>query len=78
MPRLDHRVLRGWRRDSDMTPEQVCVLARVSYPYLRALEDGAPTARNPSFAVLARIASVYGRDPGELFTDDDAEPAGAR
>ncbi len=76
MPRLDHRVLRTWRLESKFTPEEVCVLAKVSYPYLRALEDGAAT--NPTFAVVARIAAVYGRSPAELFAADTDEPAGAR
>ncbi len=71
---FDHRVLRQWRLESGKTPEQVCVAAPISYPYLRQLEDGHG---NPSAAVLARIASVYGRDVGELFTSDH-DPAGAR
>jgi transcriptional regulator with XRE-family HTH domain len=73
--RFDHRVLRAWRLESQYKPEQVCVLADVSYPYLRAVEDGA--SPNPSIHLLTRLAAVYGRDIGELFTDD-AEPAGAR
>jgi transcriptional regulator with XRE-family HTH domain len=68
----DHRVLRQWRLDDGRTPEQICVAAPISYPYLRQLEDGHGT---PSAAMLARLASVYGRDVGELFTTD---PAGAR
>jgi transcriptional regulator with XRE-family HTH domain len=74
---FDHHLLRAWRLESGLKPEQVCVLAQVSYPYLRAIEDGARA--NPSIRLLTRLAAVYGRDPGELFTtDDDAEPAGAR
>ena len=75
MVTFNHRVLRTWRLDSGLTPEQVCVAASVSYPYLRQLEDNGG---NPSSALLARIAAVYGRPLGELFTDGDAEPAGAR
>jgi transcriptional regulator with XRE-family HTH domain len=37
------------------------------------LEDGHRA--NPSAALLARIAAIYGRSLDELFTDDD-EPAG--
>ena len=77
MTGYDYRPLRAWRLESGMTPELVCVRAEVSYPHLRALEDGA---RSPSIAVLTRIAAVYGRDVRELFTDSDgdAELAGAR
>ena len=72
----DHRVLRVWRLESGKTPEQVCVAAPMSYPYLRALEDGRRV--RPSIAVLTRLAEVYGRDVRELFTEDDAAQAGAR
>jgi transcriptional regulator with XRE-family HTH domain len=69
------RVLRAWRLDSGMATEEVCVAARVSYPYLRQLES---YGGNPSAAVLARLAAVYHRDLGELFTTTDPDPAGAR
>jgi transcriptional regulator with XRE-family HTH domain len=68
---FNHRVLRAWRLESGLTPEQVCAAAPISYPYLRQLED---KGGNPSAVVLARLAAVYGRDLGELFT----HPAGAR
>jgi transcriptional regulator with XRE-family HTH domain len=74
MATFDHRVLRTWRLESGLRPEQVCVLAQVSYPYLRAIEDGA--SPNPSIHLLGRLAAVYHRDVGELFTEDT--PAGAR
>lgn len=74
MATFDHRVLRRWRLESGMKPEQVCVLAQLSYPYLRAIEDGARP--NPSIHLLGRLAAVYGKPVGELFTDDI--PAGAR
>lgn len=64
---FDRHRLRAWRLESNFTPEQVCVLARVSYPYLRGIEDGIRTG--PSIALLTRLASVYGRDVRELFTD---------
>ena len=57
------------------TPEQVCVLAQVSYPYLRAIEDGYQDRPEPRAADPA--GWVYGRDVRELFTDD-ADRAGAR
>ena len=70
---FNHRVLRAWRLESGLTPEQVCVAAPISYPYLRTLED---RGGNPSAAVLARLAEVYGRPIGELFAGE-TEPAGA-
>ena len=69
---FNHTVLRAWRLESGMTPEQVCVAARVSYPYLRRLED---LGGNPSADLLDRLAAAYGRPVGELFTPD---PAAAR
>ena len=73
MATFDHRVLRRWRLESGMKPEQVCARPAV-YPYLRAIEDGARP--NPSVHLLGRLAAVYGKPVGELFTDDI--PAGAR
>lgn len=74
MATFTHRVLRDWRLQSGLTPELVCVRARVSYPYLRRLEDHGG---NPSAALLARLAAVYGRPLDELFTSD-TDPAGVR
>jgi transcriptional regulator with XRE-family HTH domain len=68
---FNHHVLRTWRLGSGLSPEQVCVAARISYPYLRTLED---RGGNPSAAVVARLAEVYGRPLDELFS---AETAGA-
>jgi transcriptional regulator with XRE-family HTH domain len=70
----NRHVLRAWRTDSGKTLEEVAFRAQVSYPHLRRLEDGDA---NPSAALLARIAAVYGRDIRELFTDDP-DRAGAR
>lgn len=75
MASYDHRVLLAWHQDSGKTLEQVCVLAQVSYPYLRSLRNGV--RGRPSIEVLTRIAAAYGRDVRELFTDD-ATKAGAR
>jgi transcriptional regulator with XRE-family HTH domain len=75
MVAFNYRLLRTWRLDSGLRPEEVCVRARLSASYLRAIEDGARV--NPSAQLLARIAGVYGRSLDELFTADD-EPAGAR
>ena len=70
MPTFNHSVLRAWRLQSGKTLEEVAYRAEVSYPYLRRLED---LGGNPSAALLARIAAVYGRDIRELF-----DPAGVR
>jgi len=67
MPTFNHRVLRAWRLDSGIRPEEVCYRAEISYTYLRQLED---KGGNPSASVLARLAAVYGRDLGELFTTE--------
>jgi len=74
MPTFNRHVLRDWRTDSGKTLEEVAYRAQVSYPYLRRLED---LGGNPSAALLARIAAVYGRSIDELFTPDP-DPAGAR
>jgi transcriptional regulator with XRE-family HTH domain len=76
MATFNYRKLREWRLASRLRPEEVCVRARLSASYLRAIEDGARV--NPSAPLLARIAAVYGRSLDELFTDDDPELAGAR
>ena len=47
--------------------EQVCAEARISFSYLYHLEKHGG---NPSAAVLARLASVYGHSLGELFDPD--------
>jgi transcriptional regulator with XRE-family HTH domain len=73
-PSFNRHVLRDWRLTSGKTLEEVAYRAKISYPYLRRLEDNGG---NPSGDVLARIAAVYGRDVGELFTPDP-DPAGAR
>jgi transcriptional regulator with XRE-family HTH domain len=70
---LDRRMLRSWRLGSGLTPELVCVRAKISFPYLHAIEDGS---RSPSADVLTRLAGVYGQDVRELFSDH--EPAGVR
>jgi transcriptional regulator with XRE-family HTH domain len=72
---FNHRVLRTWRLDSGLTPEEVCYRAGISYPYLRTLEDHGG---NPRALVLARIAAIYGRPLDELFTPDPDPVSSAR
>ena len=69
MPTFNHRVLRTWRLESGLRPEEVCYRAEISFSYLRTLED---RGGNPSAIVLARLAAIYGREVGELFTPDSA------
>jgi transcriptional regulator with XRE-family HTH domain len=76
MPTFNHRKLREWRADSGLRLEVVCARAKVSYSYLRAIEEGDRV--NPSAQMLARIAAVYGRSLDELFTDGAKPRAGAR
>lgn len=73
---FNHRVLRTWRDDSGLRPEEVCARARVSISYLRAIEDGRRV--NPSVQMLARIVAVYGRSLDELFAASAKPRAGAR
>jgi transcriptional regulator with XRE-family HTH domain len=71
---IEPGALRDWRLQRGMSLEEAAYRARVSYPYLRRLED---LGGNPSAALLNRLAEVYGRDARELFTPDH-DPAGAR
>jgi transcriptional regulator with XRE-family HTH domain len=67
---FDNTVLRQWRHDSGMRPEEVAYRAGISVTYLFGLENGLK--RNPSARVLAGLAHVYRRDLTELY------PVGAR
>lgn len=71
---LDNTRLRQWRHDAGLTAEKAAVLAGISYPYLRALESGQ---RTPSLGVLAALANVYGKPPGDLIRVPLAEPEAA-
>jgi transcriptional regulator with XRE-family HTH domain len=71
---FNHARLRQWRDESDKKPEEVAYRAECSFSHLLRLES---LGGNPSAALLARIAAVYGRDVRELYTFD-ADPAGAR
>jgi transcriptional regulator with XRE-family HTH domain len=67
MPTFNHRLLRQWRDDSGMKPEEVAYRANCSFSHLLRLES---LGGNPSADLLTRIAAVYGRDVRELFTAD--------
>lgn len=74
MSSFDHALLRAWHRESGMSLEEAAYRARVSYPRLPVLLDHGG---NPSAALLARLAELYGHSIGELFADR-SDPAGAR
>jgi transcriptional regulator with XRE-family HTH domain len=65
---FDGAKLRAWREAEGLTRPEVCVAAGLSHTWLVALELGTKT---PSLALLARLAAVFGRDPGELLTAGD-------
>jgi transcriptional regulator with XRE-family HTH domain len=64
---FNHRLLRKWRDESGMKPEEVAYRADVSFSHLLRLES---LGGNPSADLLARVAAVYGHDVSELFTTD--------
>jgi transcriptional regulator with XRE-family HTH domain len=64
LPVFDHARLRAWRDETGLRLETVADRSGVSYPYLRALED---QGGNPSGAVCAAVAAVYGKPLAELF-----------
>jgi transcriptional regulator with XRE-family HTH domain len=61
---FNHSRLRAWRDESGLRVETVADRAKVSFSYLRALED---RGGNPSAGLLARLAAVYGKPVAELF-----------
>jgi transcriptional regulator with XRE-family HTH domain len=71
---FNHQLLRQWRDESGLRPEEVAFKAGVSFSHLLRLES---VGGRPSGDLITRIARVYGHDPGELYTTDDT-PAGAR
>lgn len=73
--KFDGATARQWRKDAGFSIEEACVAARLSYPYLSALERGR--FANPSISVVTRIAALYGRDPTELLVAD-SQPVSTR
>ena len=64
-------MLRAWRAESGLRPEEVCARAGISYAYLHSLELGRRT--NPSLAIIKRVAAAYGRDARELLGEPEAQ-----
>jgi transcriptional regulator with XRE-family HTH domain len=57
-------VIRGRRRQLDLTQEELAHRIRTSVPYIGLLETGK---RHPSEKMVARLAEVLGLDARELF-----------
>ena len=74
MATFNHRLLRQWRDESGMRPEEVAFRAQCSISHLLRLET---IGGNPSADLLTRLTAVYGHELAELFTPD-ADPASAR
>lgn len=63
------------RREAGLKRENLAVLTGRSFDSIRSYERGRIT---PPASVVARMASVLGCDPGQLFEDADALTGGAR
>jgi transcriptional regulator with XRE-family HTH domain len=59
--------VRRLRRDRGLTQERLALDASIDLTYLGGIERGR---RNPSVAVLGRLASVLGVHPGVFFDED--------
>ena len=56
--------VRRLRRDRGLTQEKLALDAAIDLTYLGGIERGS---RNPSVAVLGRLAAVLGIDPRDFF-----------
>ncbi|MGJ0237731.1 helix-turn-helix domain-containing protein [Novosphingobium fluoreni] len=56
--------VRRLRVERELTQEQLAHDANIDVTYLRGIEAGR---RNPSIAVVGRVAAVLGCHPGNLF-----------
>jgi len=59
--------VRRLRVERELTQEQLAHDAEIDVTYLRGIEAGR---RNPSVAVIGRLAGALGARPGTLFGDD--------
>jgi len=58
--------VRRIRKDRELTQEKLAMESEIDLTYLGGIERGR---RNPSVAVVGRIAGVLGVHPRELFED---------
>lgn len=57
--------IRLYREEIGMSPKELAISSKISLGYLCHLERG--TRKNPSVAVMERIAKALGRDLVEIF-----------
>jgi len=69
------RRIRGLRKSSNLTQEQLGERSRVSYKHLGAIERGE---ENPSLSVLQKIAKGLGVEISELFSFQHEETNSAK
>lgn len=62
----DPAALRSRREAAGLTREQVHMTGAIGRSWLAELEQGAPR-RQPSLALIMRLAELYGCPPGELL-----------
>jgi len=73
-PLYDYLKLRAWREAAGWTRTEAAARIGVSYPWYVRLESGGDygrnrsLGRNPSLAMLCRIATAYGHEAAELLT----------
>ncbi len=58
-------ILKGLREQRRLTQATLAQKTKVSRPYIAVLETG--TRRNPSLAVVQRLAKALGVPPGDLI-----------
>jgi transcriptional regulator with XRE-family HTH domain len=66
VPLYDHRKLRAWRETAGLSPTQAAARIGVSYPWLIRMEAGG-LGKQPSLAMLYRLAAAYGHHAAELL-----------
>ena len=69
------RRIRGLRKSTNLTQEQLGERSRISYKHLGAIERGE---ENPSLSVLQKIAKGLGVEISELFSFQHEETDSAK
>lgn len=67
--------VRRLRKDRELTQEKLALDAAIDLTYLGGIERGT---RNPSVAVLGRIAGVLSVHPQDFFRERALEPPSSR